>query len=133
MPSLANLSIVKADGTTAVVWTGDSPSSGDKSPARYSSKTVNSIPAFQPKMSVVSEGSPDGKVRRVKIGVTYPYTVLDTTTNRTTEVAHNWFRGEWSFPQEIPTSVSDEFAAQVSNLLDHADIVSVLKTQQAPT
>lgn len=133
MPSLANLSITKADGTTSITWTGDVASSGDKNPARYSSKTVSAIPAFQPKMSVASEGNSDGSVRRVKINLIYPYTVLDTTTNRTTEVGRAVFRGEWSVPQELPSTVVDEFAVQVANLLDHTDLVSVVKTQQAPT
>lgn len=133
MPQMANLIIKKADGTTDVTWTGDAASSGDKSPARYSSKSVSTIPAFQPKMAIASEGNNDGTVRRVKINVVYPYTVTDTTTNRTTEVGRCTYRGEWSVSQEIPSSVVDEFAAQVANLLDHADLVSVVKVQSAPT
>lgn len=133
MPSLANLVILKADGVTSVTWTGDVAASGEKSAAKYSSKSVSTIPAFQPKMSVQTEGNSDSTVRRVKISLVYPYTVLDTTTNRTTEVARATFRGEWAISQEIPASVSDEFAAQVANLLDTPDLVSVVKVQQAPT
>jgi hypothetical protein len=134
MTALANLTIKKDDGTTDITWTGDVASSGDKSPARYSSKTVTTIPAFQPKMSVQSEnGGVNGSVRRVKINMIYPYFVTDSTTNLSSEVARCVFRGEWSVPQNVPSTVVNEFASQLTNLLDHTDMVSVVKTQQAPT
>lgn len=133
MPSLADISIKKADYTTDIVWSGVSASAGDKTPARYASKTVNSIPAFQPKMSVRSEGNGDGSVRRVHVNVAYPYSVLDTTTNRTTLVSQCSFRADWTVPQDVPQSVVDEFVAQVANLVDSGTLVDVVKTQTAPT
>lgn len=133
MAAIADLVILKNDGTTNVTWTGDSGSAGDRIPARYSSKSVSAIPAFQPKMAVATEGNGDGSVRRVKINLIYPYTVTDSTTNQTTEVSRCGYRGEWSIPQDVPQSVVDEFAAQVANLMDHATLVGVVKVQQAPT
>jgi hypothetical protein len=133
MPSLANLIVKKADGTTDITWSGLVAAAGDKSHARYASQTVNSIPAFQPKMSVRSDGNGDGSVRRVYTNVVYPYSVLDSTTNRTTLVSQASFRGEWAVPQDMPQANVDEFAAQVANLLDHTDMVSVVKVQTAPT
>jgi hypothetical protein len=82
---------------------------------------------------VRSDGNGDGSVRRVYANVVYPYSVLDSTTNRTTLVSQASFRGEWAVPQDMPQANVDEFAAQVANLLDHTDMVSVVKVQTAPT
>lgn len=133
MPTLANMIVKKADGVTDITWTGDVNSSGDKSPARYSSKSVTTIPAFQPKFSVSSEGSTDGGVRRIKAGLVYPVTVVDTTTNRTTEIGRFTFRGEWSIPQDLPAANADEFAAQLANIMVHAQMQNTVKTATAPT
>lgn len=133
MAAIANLVVKKNDGVTDITWTGDSGSAGDRIPARYSSKSVSAIPAFQPKLAVQTEGNGDGAVRRVKINMIYPYTVTDSTTNQTSEVSRCVFRGEWSIPQDVPQTTVDEFASQLANLLDHADLVGTVKVQQAPT
>lgn len=133
MANLTDLTIKKADGVTDILWSGVTASAGDKNPARYTSKTVSAIPAFQPKLSIRSEGNGDGSVRRVIASAIYPYSVLDTTTNRTSLVSQCTFRGEWAVPQDVPQTVVDEFAAQLANLFDTSALVDVVKTQTAPT
>lgn len=133
MPNISNIAVLKADGVTNITWTGDSGSGGDKQPARYSSKTVSPIPAYQPKMAVASEQNGDGSVRRMRVNIVYPYTVTDSTTGLPVEVARHSFQGVWNISQEIPSTVTDEFVVQTSNLLDHSDLIVALKAQQAPT
>lgn len=133
MPALANITIKKNDGVTDILWTGDVPSSGDKSPARYSSKTVSTIPAFQPKFAIASAPSGDGRSRRVTVDMLYPFTATDSTTGITSEVSRLTYHGVWSVPQDIPTTTVDEFVAQLSNLLDSTEVLAQLKIQQAAT
>lgn len=133
MPQLADLTVKKADGTTDIVWSGVVSSAGDKSASRHNSKTVSTIPAFQPQMSIKSESNGDSTTRRVHVNVVYPYTVTDSGTNQTTKLGQASFRGEWTVSQEMPQTTVDEFAAQVANLLDTTLLVDVVKTQVAPT
>lgn len=133
MAQITDLIIKKADGTTFITWTGDTGAAGDKIPARFSSKSVNAIPAFQPKLAVATEGNGDGSTRRVKMNLVYPYTVTDSNTTQTKEVSRSTFKGEWSVSQDMPQSSVDEFACQIANLISTALLVGAVKTQQAPT
>lgn len=133
MPQLADITVKKADGTTDILWTGVVSSAGDRTASRHASKTVSSIPAFQPQMSVKSEANGDASVRRVHVNIVYPYTVTDSGTNQTTKLGQASFRGEWSVSQEMPQTTVDEFAAQVANLVDSTLLVDVVKAQVAPT
>lgn len=133
MPQLADLVILKADGATNVTWSGIVASAGDKSASRHASKSVSTIPAFQPQMSIRTEANGNSAARRVHVNVVYPYTVVDANTGLTTKVSQNTFRGEWSVSQDIPQATTDEFAAQVANLIDTVLLVDVVKSQTAPT
>lgn len=133
MPQLANIVIKKSDGTTDITWTGDVASAGDRSPARFSSKSVSSIPAYQPKMEVTSRDNQTKDVRRIDVNITYPYAVTDSTTTLTQLVSRLGFTGTWTVPQGIPSTLVDEFAAQVANLLDSVLLVDTVKSQSAPT
>jgi hypothetical protein len=133
MPALSDITIKKNDGVTDITWTGDVPSSGNKSPARYSSKTVSTIPAFQPKLAIASAPSGDGRSRKVTIDLLYPHTATDSTTGLTSEVSRLTFHGTWSVPQDIPTTVVDEYVSQLGNLIDSPAVVAQLKVQQAAT
>jgi len=133
MPNLADLIIKKADGTTDVTWSGIVASAGDRVASRHASKSVSTVPAFQPQMSIKTEANPTNSTRRVHVNIVYPYTVTDSTTTLISKVGQCSYRGEWTIPQDLPQSTVDEFAAQVANLVDTTLVVDVVKTQTAPT
>lgn len=123
MPQQTNLTIKKNDGTTDIVWTGVVPSAGDKAPARWESLTVGSSMAHRPYMTHSSRDNGPGTARRAEVNVVYP--VVDADGNVVDKLI---FSGSWVLAKRAPTTDVNEFATQTANLLDHADIVGLIKS-----
>jgi len=116
MPSLANITVKKNDGTTDITWTGVAASAGDKSPAMWRSQTVGSAPGFQPVFQMTSRPNGTGTARRVDVSIVYPYTT--TGTDGKTYLAEKAiFTGSMVAPQGMPTTDFNEAVAQAMNLL----------------
>lgn len=116
MPSLANITVKKNDGTTDITWSGVAASAGDKSPAVWRSLTVGAAPAFQPAMKMVALSNGPDTARRVNVDVTYPYTTVgsDGKTNLAEKVVMTC---SIVLPNGMPTADSNEAVAQSMNLL----------------
>jgi hypothetical protein len=116
MPSLANITVKKNDGTTDILWSGVAASAGDKSPAEWRSLTVGSAPAFQPTMKMVALDNGPKTARRVNVETTYPYTT--TGTDGKTYLAEKVVMTcSIVLPNGMPTTDSNEAVAQAMNLL----------------
>lgn len=72
MPTMANITVKKFDGTTDIIWTGVQRSSGDKSPAIWRSDTVSTIPANRPLAEMTSRSNGKGNTRIMELDVSYP-------------------------------------------------------------
>lgn len=131
MPTMANMTVKKSDGTTDIVYTAIQASGGDKSPAIWRSNTVSTAAGFRPELRVSSRPNGDGTARRVEGSYTYPSIV--TGTDGITRVAS---RMNLNFTAVVPLSTLDvdanEAGAQVANLIANALMKAVLQTGFAP-
>ncbi|UUW21348.1 MAG: hypothetical protein [Sanya fiers-like virus 31] len=132
MPSLANITVKKNDGTTDIVYTGIAASAGDGSPAVWRCTTIGSAAAQRPELRVTSRNNGSKTGRRVEGSYTYPETV--TGTDGIVRVSE---RFNLTFSAIVPQGMTDtgvnEAVAQSLNLLASALIKSSVQSGFAPT
>lgn len=132
MPSIANITVKKNDGTTDIVWAQVAASAGDKSPALWRSTTVGSAPAFQPAMRMTSRDNGTKSARRVDVEITYPYTTVGTD-GKTYMAEKAIFTGSFLMPAAMPTVDFNEAVSQGMNLMAATLIKDSFKAGFAPT
>jgi len=132
MPNLGNITIKKADGTTDVLFTGVSPSAGDKSPAIFRSNSVGSSVLARPELRVTAQNNGTNTARRIKIDFTYPQ-VADNIVAGTRQVVG---RANFSLTGIVPVAMDDEIVTeactQVINLLASSLMRDVVLSGYAP-
>lgn len=131
MPSLADITVKKNDGTTDITYSGVQPSSGDGSPAIWKSATVGYAAAHQPEFRLSSKDGARGSRRVVRATFKYPQLSYDTTTSLFSLVDTSTFMGEWVMPKTMNQADIDEFASQIANLIHAALTKSCVKTGYA--
>lgn len=119
MPTLANITVKKADGTTDVIYTAVMGSSGDKTPAVWVNQTVGTTPAERPRLSVTTRGNGPGTARRIDYSFDWPIMSQDAGGNRTVTGRMN-HTGSILVPQSQVNSVIAEQIHQSANLLASA-------------
>lgn len=132
MPSLANITVKKNDGSTDITYTGVAASAGDKSPALWRSNTVGDAAAQRPFLQATSEWNGPKDARRVRYTFQYPY-VVEGTDGRKRVAARVNADLTVTIPQEIDDDDINEAAAQFSNLIGATLTKDVLKSGFAPT
>jgi hypothetical protein len=129
---MANVSVLKNDGTTSVLYTAVVPSAGDKSAAVWRNLTVGTAAAHRPEAKMVSLNNGPASARRVRVEFRYPTLVTDTTGK--TQVADSLrFEGSWLVPQGMPDTDVNEGVSQLANLLAAALFKDSVKSGYAPT
>jgi len=132
MPSQANITIKKNDGTTDITFTAMQPSSGDGVQAIWKSTTVGTAPAHQPELRCSARALSNGK-REVRYTMVYPEIATDSTTGLTSIS----YRERHSASFEIDTnsaSVSiNESVAQFANLVASAHAKAISQGGYGPT
>lgn len=132
MPSQANITVKKNDGTTDITYTAVQPSSGDGVQAIWKSQTVGSAPVHQPELRVSARSQQGGK-REIRATYVYP----EISTNTTTGLTSVAFKEAGSFSFVIDTasaSVSiNEAVAQFVNLLASAHAKAIIQSGYGPT
>lgn len=88
MPTMANITVKKFDGTTDVVYTGVAGSSGDKTPAIWKSLTVGTTPAERPTLELVSAPNGPGTARRIRYKYSWPVITQDAGLNKKVSGQH---------------------------------------------
>lgn len=115
MPTMADIVVKKADGTTNVTYVAKVASAGDKTPASWSQDAASAYRNQRPTLSISSQSNAPKTARRVQ--GTFKYPVL-RTVDGVVVVAHEI---PMSYTAAIPTAVTDaeadEAAAQFGNLL----------------
>jgi hypothetical protein len=120
VPSIANITVKKNDGTTDIVWTGVQPSSGDGTAAVWQSLTVGSTIDTRPELRLSAK---DGKgpngitTRKVRATIGYPQVYTETTTSLQKTAFRSLMTVEWSLPKGMTTTDTNEAVAQAANLL----------------
>lgn len=72
MPQMANVTVKAANGTTDVIYTAQTPSAGDSSPAQWSANAASAARAYRPVIRMVSQPNGPKTARRVTITGKYP-------------------------------------------------------------
>lgn len=116
MPTIANITVKKADGTTDVVYTATAASAGDSSPAVFRNNTVGTTVAERPTLLVRSTDNGSRTARRLRVDYSWPIVATDAGGNK---VVTGRMSGEASvlIPQNQDAVVIAEQAAQFGNLI----------------
>lgn len=127
MPTLANITVKKNDGTTDIVYTGMQPSAGDGSPAIWR-QTSQPYPSCQPELRVIAKQAKGKMGRSVRGTFVYPQAIVNSTTGVTSVLTTAF--GDFTFVMDKNMSQTEinEASAQFSNLLSSALIKSCLAT-----
>lgn len=133
MPSMANLTVKKADGTTDVVYVAQVASAGDNSPASWRVDAIGSVRGNRPILTISSKPTANRAARVVSGKLVYPETYTDSTTG----IVEIRSSVSCSFTVIVPQLLTDttitEACAQFGNLLDSALIQSCFTSGFAPT
>lgn len=133
MPSMANMTIKKYDGTTDIVYTGVVPSSGDGVAAVWKAQTVGTAPNHQPELRLSSREAGNGQKRALRATYVYPTIATNSTTGVTSVIDKCTITIDWSMSKAVTQTDLNEAAAQLANLLDNTLITDSVRTGYAPT
>lgn len=133
MPSMANITIKKADGTTDIVWTAASPSAGDTVPAVWRSNTVSTIMGHRPRFQLALRDNAAGDGRVFKGALFYPHTMVEGGTNKVVLLGTTPIRFEGTLPAGVPVADLKEAIYQAGNLVVSALVRTALEEQYAPS
>lgn len=114
---MANLTVKKNDGTTDIIYSAVTPSSGDKNPAIWKAQTVGTAPAHQPELRLSSREASAGSKRALRSTFVYPQIATNTTTSITSVVDKALAATDWNFPKGMSQADINEFVSQYANLL----------------
>lgn len=127
MPSIANITIKKNDGTTDIVYTTKSPSAGDTVAAIWRADSIGSAPAHQPELRLTAREANKGSSRALRSTFLYPQIATNTTTSITGVVNKAMAATDWIIPKGMSAADINEFASQYGNLLASALIKQCVK------
>lgn len=134
MPTMANITVKKNDGTTDVIYTQVQPAGGPGVSAIWKNQTVGTAPGQQPEMRVSSKESKQAGVQFFDVRGTYKYprSVSNSTTGEIT--ISEGFSASISahINQSMLTADLNEAAAQFGNICASALIKAVLQSGRAP-
>jgi hypothetical protein len=133
MPTAANITVKKADGTTDIVWTSLQASGGDKSPAIWRSNTAAGTNGQLPVFTCSSKWNASGDVRRVDISGSFPSVYTNSATGQTEVRAKMTFQGSFAIPQNVSATDMGEFSAQITNLIASTLMKNSITAGFAPT
>lgn len=133
MPSMADITVKKADGTTNVTYVAATPSAGDKSPAIWTQNAYSGIQGFRPRLEMQTQFNGPGTIRQARVKYNYPITYTDASTSLQKLLASVGFEGVVYLPKDIPTDSWNEAFAQLGNLLSSTLVRGSVQEGFAPT
>lgn len=132
MPSMANITVKKADGTTDVVFVAASPSAGDSSPAVWRQNAASNIIGHRPKVNLLVRDNAAKTGRVFQSAMTFPITHTDGD-GKVTLLATVPLRFEGTLPAGVADTAIEEAVEQYGNLIVSDLFRAALKEQYAPT
>lgn len=133
MPSMANITVKKADGTTDVTYVAAMPSAGDKSPARWTQNAASSILGFRPVFEIQTQFNGPGTMRQARLKFSLPVTYADASTGLNKLLKSVDFDGVVYLPVELGSDKWDEAFSQLGNLLVSSLVRDTIEAGYAPT
>ena len=114
MPNMANITVKAANGTTDVVYNALTPSSGDKTAARWRVEAASTYAAQKPTLSLVSQDNGPKTAR--KVTMMYKYPVVETVNGLPTIIGYIPFEITGTIPLQVADSGVAEGVHQAGNL-----------------
>lgn len=133
MPSQANITVKKYDGTTDVIYNAINPAGGDGQVAMWRNQTVGSAPAHYPTLEVKSKWNGQKTARRTDWIYVYPQIATDSTTGLVTVVNKAIWILSAVVPMGMPLADTNEAAAQFGNIMADASVKTICRSGFAPT
>lgn len=133
MPTMADITIKKDDGSTDVTYSVVTASGGDKSPAVWRANAFGGTPGQRPEFRLESAPNGANSGRKITGSFTYPSLYTDTSTSLTKVGTRANFQFTAFMPAEMPDAFAAEFGAQVGNLIAASLIEESLTLGYAPT
>lgn len=117
MPSIANITVKKNDGTTDVTYTAISASAGDGSASIWRDEATTGWPyALRPKFSLAVRENGPKTARRVDVTFKWPVVYQDTTTSLYGSKDTIPFTLSVPIPQGVAPGQINEAVSQFVNL-----------------
>lgn len=133
MPTMANITVKRADGVTDVTYSALSGSGGDTSPAVWRQDIGNGNPmGMRPMLRVWTKFNGPRTARVLDAEFVLPVTYVETDTGLTKELARIPFKLNAVLPLNITNSALAE-AVQGVNLLSSLGFKDVVWSGYAPT
>lgn len=135
MPSMASITVKKADAVTNIVFDAINASGGESSPAvwRQDTGAPAGLPVgLRPTFQLTSKWNGPKTARQVQFNLSFPYAVQDSTTTLYSAKDRVVVQGVITLPQGMPSSSLNEAAAQGMNLLASALVISAMQAGYAP-
>jgi len=131
MPTLANITVKKADGTTDVTYTAVAGAAGDRTPAAFRNNTVGTTISERPTLLISSKDNGPRTGRRVDINFSWPMTTVDAGGNKSI-VGRMTGTASVLVPQNQEASVIAEQAHQFGNLIGSSIVKASINEGYAP-
>lgn len=130
MPSLANMTIKKNDGTTDAIYVAKlgAGQDGTKATLRYDAHPAP-YAGLKPTFEITSRWNGPKTARRVEATLVFRAYQTDSTTGVSTQIGTIPITISAVIPQNLDqTTWIDESVAQAANLFKHADTQTMFKT-----
>lgn len=134
MPTMANVTVKKNDGTTDQVYTAVRGSQGPSVPAILRNTSPGTALAHKPEFWISSRnlGSAAKMLQEVKVTAKWPQIAVNSTTGVTSVIHTARLKATFELPMDMSTVDRDEFASQFTNVLASSLIKSTIKEGDAP-
>lgn len=135
MPTMASITVKKADTTTDIVFDAITASGGEASAAvwRQDTGASASLPVgLRAQFTLTSKWNGPKTARQLQFNLAFPYAVQDSTTTLFSAKDRVVVSGVITLPQAIPASSLNEAVAQGMNLLASALVKSAMQAGYAP-
>lgn len=133
MPSIANITVKKNDGTTDIVYSAVQPSSGDGVAAIWQSQTVGTALSHRPEFRLSARDFEQGRKRATRSTFVYPQIATNTTTGITAVVDRMMLSTNATMPKNMTAADVNEAVSQYANLLASTLIKDCVKSGYSAT
>lgn len=117
MPTMANITVKKNDGTTDTIYVAQKASSGNKDPAIWRVDAASTFGQGKPELQCVGKDAANGTQRVVSWKLVMPETFTDTTTGLVAVRYRDLASSVYTIDKRVPDSLHNEISAQFGNLM----------------
>lgn len=135
MPTMASITVKKADNTTDIIYDNVTASGGESSPAvwRQDTGAAAGLPVgLRSSFTLSSKWNGPKTARQLQFNLAFPYAVQDSTTTLYSAKDRVVVSGVITLPQAVPGTNLNEAVAQGMNLLASALVKSSMQAGYAP-